>query len=68
VIETLEKFTTKFSARGLEKSDADLIAACRRGDQSAWNEPVDRFKCAAGQQMSLNNFGFRRLIFEATQL
>ncbi|HEY8560196.1 MAG TPA: sigma-70 family RNA polymerase sigma factor [Pyrinomonadaceae bacterium] len=33
-----------FSARGLEKSDAELIGACRRGDQSAWNELVDRYQ------------------------
>lgn len=44
VIETLEKITTKFSARGLEKSDAELVAACRRGDESAWNELVDRYQ------------------------
>lgn len=33
-----------FSARDLEKSDAELILACRRGDESAWNELVDRYQ------------------------
>lgn len=44
VTEVTEKLTTKFSARGLEKSDAELVAACRRGDQTAWNELVDRYQ------------------------
>jgi RNA polymerase sigma factor (sigma-70 family) len=44
VIETLEKTTIKFSARSLEKSDAELIKACRRGDEAAWNELVDRYQ------------------------
>ncbi len=44
VIETLKKSATKFSARALEKSDAELVAACRRGDQTAWNELVDRYQ------------------------
>jgi RNA polymerase sigma factor (sigma-70 family) len=34
----------KFSARGLEKTDAELILACRRGDESAWNTLVDRYQ------------------------
>jgi RNA polymerase sigma factor (sigma-70 family) len=33
-----------FTARGLEKSDAELVAACRRGDESAWNELVERYQ------------------------
>ena len=33
-----------FSARGLEKTDAELILACRRGDESAWNALVDRYQ------------------------
>lgn len=33
-----------FSARGLEKSDAELVLACRRGDETAWNELVDRYQ------------------------
>ena len=33
-----------FSARGLEKTDAELILACRRGDESAWNTLVDRYQ------------------------
>jgi len=44
VIKTSEKTTAKFSARRLEKSDAELVKACRRGDESAWNELVDRYQ------------------------
>jgi RNA polymerase sigma factor (sigma-70 family) len=33
-----------FSARSLEKTDAELIAACRRGDETAWNALVDRYQ------------------------
>ena len=33
-----------FSARGLEKTDAELIGACRRGDETAWNALVDRYQ------------------------
>jgi RNA polymerase sigma factor (sigma-70 family) len=33
-----------FSARALEKSDAELIAACRGGDETAWNALVDRYQ------------------------
>ena len=35
---------TKFTARALEKSDAALVAACRRGDETAWNTLVDRYQ------------------------
>ena len=28
----------------MEKSDAELVQACRRGDESAWNELVDRYQ------------------------
>ncbi len=34
----------EFSARGLSRDDAALIRACRTGDQSAWNELVDRYE------------------------
>lgn len=40
----LEKIGIEFPAKSLEKSDADLIKACRRGDESAWNELVDRYQ------------------------
>ncbi|HVE59246.1 MAG TPA: sigma-70 family RNA polymerase sigma factor [Pyrinomonadaceae bacterium] len=33
-----------FSARSLEKTDAELIGACRRGDETAWNALVDRYQ------------------------
>ena len=42
--EVSEKTTIQFSARSLEKSDAELVKACRRGDESAWNELVDRYQ------------------------
>lgn len=39
-----EKSEIKFSAKGLEKSDAELVKACRQGDESAWNALVDRYQ------------------------
>ena len=33
-----------FQAAGLEKSDAELIKACRNGDEKAWNDLVDRYQ------------------------
>jgi RNA polymerase sigma factor (sigma-70 family) len=33
-----------FSARGLEKTDAELVLACRRGDEAAWNTLVERYQ------------------------
>lgn len=33
-----------FSVKILEKSDGDLLRACRRGDESAWNELVERYQ------------------------
>ncbi len=39
-----EKSKNAFSAKGLEKSDAELIKSCRRGDESAWNSLVDRYQ------------------------
>lgn len=39
---TLEQIN--FSARGLEKTDAELILSCRRGDEAAWNALVDRYQ------------------------
>jgi RNA polymerase sigma factor (sigma-70 family) len=34
----------EFSANTLEKSDADLLRACRSGSESAWNEIVERYQ------------------------
>lgn len=39
-----EKNEIKFSAKGLEKSDAELVKACREGDETAWNALVDRYQ------------------------
>lgn len=33
-----------FPATGIERSDARLVAACRRGDDTAWDELVDRYQ------------------------
>ncbi len=40
----IDKPQTEFSAKALEKSDAELVNACRRGDESAWNALVDRYQ------------------------
>jgi len=34
----------KFSARGQEASDAELVRACRRGDEAAWNALIERYQ------------------------
>lgn len=34
----------EFSAKNLNDTDAELIAACRRGEETAWNELVDRYQ------------------------
>lgn len=40
----LEKSKNEFPAHGLEKSDAELVKSCRRGDEFAWNALVDRYQ------------------------
>ena len=40
----IEKSEVKFSAKGLEKSDAELVKLCRKGDEAAWNALVDRYQ------------------------
>ncbi len=40
----LEKIEIEFPASGLEKSDAELVKACRRGDETAWNTLIDRYQ------------------------
>lgn len=42
--EIFEQLPNGFSANGLAKSDAELIKACRRGSERAWNELVERFQ------------------------
>lgn len=34
----------KLNARALERSDAELVASCRNGDENAWNELVERYQ------------------------
>lgn len=38
------KSSGSFSPKQIEKTDAELILACRRGDEIAWNELVERFQ------------------------
>ena len=40
----LKKTESEFPARSLAKSDAELLLACRRGDETAWNDLVDRYQ------------------------
>lgn len=35
---------SKFSTKSLDKSDAEIIKACRRGDQNAWDQLIDRYQ------------------------
>ena len=35
---------TIFSAKTLAKTDAELVKACRAGDESAWNDLVERYQ------------------------
>lgn len=34
----------EFPAKNLERDDAELVRACRRGDETAWNTLVDRYQ------------------------
>lgn len=36
--------TIQFSARQLERSDAELVRLCRKGDQAAWDLLVERYQ------------------------
>jgi RNA polymerase sigma factor (sigma-70 family) len=44
MMKTTEKSKVCFSAKNLEKSDAELVKACQHGDESAWNELVERYQ------------------------
>lgn len=41
---SLGKTINTFSASGLERTDAQLLASCRQGDEAAWNEIIDRYQ------------------------
>jgi RNA polymerase sigma factor (sigma-70 family) len=41
---TQKKSETEFSAKSLEKTDAELVGACRRGEQEAWDALVERYQ------------------------
>ena len=42
--QTTEAIDISFPANTLGRSDADLVKRCRGGDQSAWNELVERYQ------------------------
>jgi RNA polymerase sigma factor (sigma-70 family) len=42
--QTTETIDISFPATTIGRSDADLVRDCRGGDQSAWNELVDRYQ------------------------
>lgn len=44
MIEVLEKTAARIASRRLEIDDAEIVAACRRGDETAWNTLVDRYQ------------------------
>jgi RNA polymerase sigma factor (sigma-70 family) len=44
ISEKSEKIEIEFPARGLGRSDAELVKRCRGGDENAWNELVDRYQ------------------------
>lgn len=39
-----EPIEIEFSAKGLNKSDAELVKLCRSGNEKAWNELVERYQ------------------------
>jgi RNA polymerase sigma factor (sigma-70 family) len=39
-----DKLADVFPASGLERSDADLVRECRKGNQAAWDELVARYQ------------------------
>lgn len=41
---TPEQSVSMFAAKSLERSDAELIRECRRGDQAAWDALVARYQ------------------------
>jgi RNA polymerase sigma factor (sigma-70 family) len=42
--DALQKLKVEFGAKTLERSDAELVKACRRGDQAGWDELVNRYQ------------------------
>lgn len=48
---------SNFAAKTIEKSDAELLLACRRGDEAAWQALVERFQrlvCAVPRRAGLS--------------
>ncbi len=39
-----KKLKSEFSAKSLGRDDADLIKACQKGDETAWNDLVERYQ------------------------
>ena len=40
----IKKSEIEFSAKVLEKSDAELVKNCCKGDETAWDELVERYQ------------------------
>lgn len=43
-LSVLEKSLSQFSAKDLEKSDAEIVRACQRGEETAWDALVERYQ------------------------
>ena len=41
---SISESENSFTAKGIAKSDAALVKACRRGDEAAWNDLVERYQ------------------------
>ena len=41
---TSKKQTDKFPAKALAREDGELVRACRKGDETAWDELVERYQ------------------------
>jgi RNA polymerase sigma factor (sigma-70 family) len=41
---TSKKTTPQFPAKALERDDAALVLACQKGDETAWNELIERYQ------------------------
>jgi RNA polymerase sigma factor (sigma-70 family) len=54
---TLENLTQNLMTSALDKTDGELLLACRRGDETAWQALVDRFErliCSVPRRAGLN--------------
>ncbi len=42
--ESTKQTKAGFTAKSLERDDADLVKSCRKGDETAWDDLVDRYQ------------------------